>query len=181
VIGRNLAHRHNTEKCRICVAENGHSLSSCLRFMIAALKFVSGRLAAYHIPYMASESAAPNAYLAPPRMTRDIDMAIALDERNLSSFFEAFREGFYIDRDDIRSRLKRLGMFNLIETTRGATLIYRSELLFREACAHYLPSSALRPFHPSAALRAGPRSGAAQGGLSFWCFSLRSKCKKATL
>ena len=63
------------------------------------------------IPYMVSGSVAMN-YYSIPRMTRDIDIVIELDD--IDSFYNAFKDEYYIDRRMIEDAIKNQYMFNII-------------------------------------------------------------------
>lgn len=77
------------------------------------LKEVAGKLNAAGLPYMLSGSVAMNFY-AQPRMTRDIDIVIALDAQDIKKFIDLFKDDFYLDDETVKSEVHRLGMFNLI-------------------------------------------------------------------
>lgn len=77
------------------------------------LKEVSSLLEKVGIPYMVTGSIAGNFY-AQPRMTRDIDIVIVLDPKNIPKFVSAFEETFYVDSEMVESEVRRKGMFNLI-------------------------------------------------------------------
>lgn len=77
------------------------------------LKEVAGKLNKADIPYMISGSVAMN-FHAQPRMTRDIDIVIVLDQRNIQKFIDIFRDEYYLDEETIREEVSRSGMFNLI-------------------------------------------------------------------
>ncbi len=77
------------------------------------LKEVAGKLNNAGFPYMLSGSVAMNFY-AQPRMTRDIDIVIALETQDIRKFIDLFKDDFYLDEETVRSEVHRLGMFNLI-------------------------------------------------------------------
>lgn len=64
------------------------------------------------ISYMISGSIASNFYSI-PRMTRDIDIVIELEQRNINNFISNL-EGFYFDKEMIIDEVNRNGMFNII-------------------------------------------------------------------
>lgn len=82
---------------------------------------------------MVSGSLAVNVYTT-PRMTRDIDLIIAMKEEDVSRFLELFADRFYCDADDIRREVGRRGMFNLIDNHSGVTIdfIVKKETEFRD-------------------------------------------------
>lgn len=78
---------------------------------------VTASLDAAAIPYMITGSLALSHY-AQPRMTRDIDLVVALDDTNVESFVEALHDEFDCDIDRIRAAIERRGMFNVIHPVR---------------------------------------------------------------
>jgi hypothetical protein len=80
---------------------------------------IIGILDQCNIPYMLSGSIAMGLYVV-PRMTRDIDFIIHLDPKNLDSFADSFKDGFYCDRDSIKEAMDTsLKMFNIIDHATG--------------------------------------------------------------
>ena len=77
------------------------------------LKLVAERLQHTDIAYMISGSMALN-YYAQPRLTRDIDIVVALRHEDAERVTNLFAEDFYIDADAVRSAIAQLGMFNII-------------------------------------------------------------------
>jgi len=63
------------------------------------------------IPYMISGSVAMNYYTI-PRMTRDIDIVIEIDD--IGSFYNTFKKEYYIDPGMIDNAIKNQYMFNII-------------------------------------------------------------------
>ena len=80
---------------------------------LEVLKIVAERLEKAGIRYMVSGSTAANYYTI-PRMTRDIDVVIELDEDGIDRFVGLFEHDFYTDRKMIANEVSRQGMFNLI-------------------------------------------------------------------
>lgn len=80
---------------------------------LEVLKIVTGRLNEAGIPYMVSGSIAANYYTI-PRMTRDIDMVIELEQGDIDEFVGLFEGDFYVDREMVTKEVSRQGMFNLI-------------------------------------------------------------------
>src|SRR5262245_22805049 len=62
---------------------------------------------------MISGSIALN-YYAQPRLTRDIDIVVALRLEDAARVTDLFTADFYIDADAVRSAIVQLGMFNII-------------------------------------------------------------------
>lgn len=77
------------------------------------LQLVCSRLDLAGIPYMLTGSFAANCY-AVPRMTRDIDIVIAIQKSKIDTLLKGFQDDFYIDRDSIDEAIKHQGMFNII-------------------------------------------------------------------
>jgi hypothetical protein len=80
---------------------------------LTILKSVTERLEAAGIPYMVTGSMAAN-YYAMPRMTRDIDLVIALEEAEVAQVVSLFQNEYYIDREMVRQAVRLRSMFNLI-------------------------------------------------------------------
>jgi hypothetical protein len=79
------------------------------------LRDVSQRLEGAGIAFMLTGSVAMNHY-AQPRMTRDIDLVVALDETHTDAFVKLFETDYYLDRKTVASAISRRTMFNLIHT-----------------------------------------------------------------
>ena len=77
------------------------------------LRDVSRRLESAGISFMLTGSVAMN-YYAQPRMTRDIDLVVSLNETQAEAFFGLFKEEYYLDRKSVAHAVSRRGMFNLI-------------------------------------------------------------------
>ena len=77
------------------------------------LKLVAERLQRADIAYMISGSIALN-YYAQPRLTRDIDIVVALRLAEAERVTNLFAVDFYIDADAVRNAIAQLGMFNII-------------------------------------------------------------------
>lgn len=60
------------------------------------LQLVGERLGAARIPYMLTGSYAL-AYYTTPRMTRDLDLVVALGEEDVGAIVNVFAPDFYID------------------------------------------------------------------------------------
>jgi len=70
------------------------------------------------IQYMLSGSLAMNIYTV-PRMTRDLDIVIELQQNKVSDFTEIFKENYYIFEEGIPHEIRRQGMFNVIDFETG--------------------------------------------------------------
>lgn len=100
--------------------------------MLKLLKKIGEKLDAAQIPYMISGSLAVNAYTT-PRMTRDIDIVIALKEEDIIPFLKAFETGFYFNDSEIKQEVSRKGMFNLIDLESMTTIdfIVKKDTIYR--------------------------------------------------
>lgn len=54
-----------------------------------------------------------------PRATHDIDLKVALKLEDVDSFYENFKDGFYIDKQMIKNAIKHQSMFNIIHLETG--------------------------------------------------------------
>jgi len=81
---------------------------------LEVLKDVVGRLERAGIAYMVTGSIAANFY-AVPRMTRDIDIVIELEERDVGRFISLFEKDYYLEPNTVRGAVKDKAMFNLIQ------------------------------------------------------------------
>ena len=79
------------------------------------LRDVSRRLEGAAISFMLTGSVAMN-YYAQPRMTRDIDLVISLDETQTEVFSSLFEGEYYFDRQTVAHAISRRRTFNLIHT-----------------------------------------------------------------
>ncbi len=80
---------------------------------IDILKDVADKLTKNNIAYMISGSVAMNFYTI-PRMTRDIDIVILIDNNDIDKIFAIFKDDYYIDKDMIKDAVKNLSIFNII-------------------------------------------------------------------
>lgn len=80
---------------------------------LEVLMLLTERLQGAGFNYMISGSMATN-YYSIPRMTRDIDVVIELEDLNIEKFINLFEKDFYLDRQSLKSEVNRNGMFNLI-------------------------------------------------------------------
>jgi len=81
---------------------------------LEVLKDVVGRLERAGIAYMVTGSTAANFY-AVPRMTRDIDIVIELEERDVGRFIPLFENDYYLEPNTVRGAVNDRAMFNLIQ------------------------------------------------------------------
>ncbi|MGC3990477.1 MAG: hypothetical protein QM796_12510 [Chthoniobacteraceae bacterium] len=74
---------------------------------------VSERLDDICVGYMLTGSMAMN-YYAQPRMTRDIDLVVAIALSDVAPIISAFQPDYYVFPDAVRSSIAHQSMFNLI-------------------------------------------------------------------
>jgi hypothetical protein len=77
------------------------------------LREVSQKLDGAGIAFMLTGSVAMN-YYAQPRMTRDIDLVVALNPSDAKVIVRVFGADFYVDPDMVALAIARRSMFNLI-------------------------------------------------------------------
>lgn len=85
---------------------------------LQVLGIVSDRLRAARLPFMLTGSFAM-AYYGKPRMTRDLDLVVAMDEGHVDSVVKLLSPDFYIDEDSVRSAVIAQRLFNLMHLSTG--------------------------------------------------------------
>lgn len=80
---------------------------------IDIVRDISRRFEQARVPYMLTGSVAMS-YYAQPRMTRDIDVVIAISPNDVERVAESFRPDYYVSEENIRESLAHESMFNLI-------------------------------------------------------------------
>jgi hypothetical protein len=80
---------------------------------IDIVRDISHRFEQAGIPYMLTGSMAMN-YYALPRMTRDIDVVIAIGPEDANRLVALFRPDYYVSEESIRESLIHQSIFNLI-------------------------------------------------------------------
>jgi hypothetical protein len=80
---------------------------------IDIVRDISRRFERAGIPYMLTGSMAMN-YYAQPRMTRDIDVVIAISRDDVARVAELFQSDYYVSEENIRESLVHESIFNLI-------------------------------------------------------------------
>src|SRR6266700_2728081 len=80
---------------------------------IDIVRDISHRLEQAGVPYMLTGSMAMN-YYAQPRMTRDIDVVIAIGPEDVGRVAALFRPDYYVSEENIRESLADESIFNLI-------------------------------------------------------------------
>ncbi len=84
-----------------------------MQIELEILRDVANRLATAGIPYMLTGSFALN-YYAEPRMTRDIDLVVALEHRDADKVLALFENDYYIDRQAVLRAIANRSLFNII-------------------------------------------------------------------
>jgi hypothetical protein len=80
---------------------------------IDIVRDISQRFEQAGIAYMLTGSMAMN-YYAQPRMTRDIDVVIAIGPQDVGRVAALFRSDYYVSEENIRESLAHESIFNLI-------------------------------------------------------------------
>ena len=95
---------------------------------------VSARLERGGLAYMLTGSMAMN-YYAQPRMTRDIDLVVALTPADTETIVRLFTPDYYASRDAVRSSIAHESLFNLIheESVIKVDCIVRKNTPYRRA------------------------------------------------
>lgn len=74
---------------------------------------ISAKFMEAGIPFMLTGSMAMN-YYAQPRMTRDIDVVVALEATDIPNIVHLFGSDYYVPREAIENSINHGSMFNLI-------------------------------------------------------------------
>jgi hypothetical protein len=100
---------------------------------IDIVRDVSARLGRAGIAYMLTGSMAMN-YYAQPRMTRDIDMVIALNKADASRVVQAFSPDYYVSAEAVERSIADESIFNLIhqESIIKVDCIIRKQNAYRQ-------------------------------------------------
>ena len=95
---------------------------------------VSARLERGGIAYMLTGSMAMN-YYAQPRMTRDIDLVVALAPEDTDTVVRLFTPDYYVSREAVSSSIAHESLFNLIhqESVIKVDCIVRKSTVYRRA------------------------------------------------
>jgi hypothetical protein len=95
---------------------------------------VSARLERGSLTYMLTGSMAMN-YYAQPRMTRDIDLVVALSAQDTDTVMRLFTPDYYVSRDAVSSSIAHESLFNLIhqESVIKVDCIVRKNTPYRRA------------------------------------------------
>lgn len=97
------------------------------------LRIVSERLGRAGIPFMLTGSYAM-AYYTTPRMTRDLDLVVALTEPDVEKFVAAFVADFYVDPEAVQAAVKTGRQFNIMHLQSGikVDLILKKQTPYRD-------------------------------------------------
>ncbi len=101
--------------------------SSLMQNELNVLRDVSERLSKAGIDYMLTGSWAL-AYYAQPRMTRDIDLVIALERRDPESIIALFEDKYYVPRQAVVRGIANKTLFNIIHSE----LIVKVDFIIRK-------------------------------------------------
>lgn len=80
---------------------------------IDILRDVSEKLSSAGIAFMLTGSVAMS-YYATPRMTRDIDIVVALERADIEKTSSLFGSDYYVSREAVADAIQRRSMFNII-------------------------------------------------------------------
>jgi hypothetical protein len=107
------------------------SLDPALPVELAVLKDVTDRLERAGLDYMLSGSLAMSWY-ALPRMTRDIDLVVAVEPEAAERLRRAFEPDYYVP-DNLAESMRAPGMFNLLhmESVVKVDMIVRKDSVYR--------------------------------------------------
>ena len=100
-----------------------HNMSEEIEF----LKLIVTRLDSAGIPYMLTGSTAMHFY-STPRMTRDIDLVIAVSPEKAEILTGLFSGDCYIDQQSVCRAIENEGMFNIIHNA----LILKADFIIRK-------------------------------------------------
>lgn len=105
---------------------------SAMSTELDVLADVTRRLDAAAVPFMLTGSFAL-AFYATPRMTRDLDIVVALDPGRIAAVTAAFADEYYIDPDMIAPALRLESLFNVMHFASGmkVDLIVRKSSPYR--------------------------------------------------
>jgi hypothetical protein len=103
------------------------------------LNRVSEGLSAQSLPFMLTGSFAL-AYYATPRMTRDLDIVVALAAGDVEALLNTFSSDFYIDADTVRAAIQNERLFNMMHLSSGIKV----DLIVRKSSEYRLTEFARR-------------------------------------
>jgi hypothetical protein len=111
---------------------SGEQAHHTMKNEIDVLRDLAGKFARVGIEYMLTGSLAMN-YYAQPRMTRDIDIVVAVDSKDAETIASLFSSDYYVVREAIVRAIARQSVFNLIhhETVIKVDCIVRKSSYYR--------------------------------------------------
>ena len=100
---------------------------------IDVLRDLASKFAKGNIDYMLTGSMAMNFY-AEPRMTRDIDLVVALDSKGIDTIVDLFDADYYLASEAITRAIANESLFNVIhnETIIKVDCIVRKSSVYRK-------------------------------------------------
>src|SRR3954462_13765725 len=100
---------------------------------IDIVRDVSARLDRAGIDYMLTGSMAMN-YYAQPRMTRDIDIVLALTQADTTRVVQLFSPDYYLSPEAVKNSIAQESIFNLIhqESVIKVDCIVRKQSVYRQ-------------------------------------------------
>ena len=109
---------------------------------------ISHRFAEAGIPFMLTGSMAMN-YYAAPRMTRDIDVVVVLELKDVGTVVKAFSPDYYLPTETLAESVMRQTMFNLIhmETVIKVDCIVRKDTTYRRLEFERRKRISIQDFH----------------------------------
>ena len=106
---------------------------------IDVLKDAAGRLDHAGLAYMLTGSLAMN-YYAQPRMTRDIDLVVALQAKDVETVTKAFSPAYYIAEEAVTSAVARESVFNALHLES----VIKVDLIVRKSSPYHIQEFARR-------------------------------------
>lgn len=99
---------------------------------LEVLRDACERLERAGIPYMLTGSMAMN-YYAEPRMTRAIDMVVAIEPSDVERIEAAFQSDYYVPEEGLAQVIRDRGMFNLVHFASSVKvdMVVRKDEAFR--------------------------------------------------
>ncbi len=114
-----LQHRLDSQRRRKSAPENVHTGKlNAVTTELDVLNRVSAGLTAQGLPFMLTGSFAL-AHYATPRMTRDIDIVVALMVNDVGKLIQEFGNDFYVDADAARAAAQSERLFNMMHFSSG--------------------------------------------------------------
>ncbi|PYL52276.1 MAG: hypothetical protein DMF29_11170 [Verrucomicrobia bacterium] len=89
------------------------SRSRTMQNEVDVIRDIAEKFAQAGIEYMLTGSVALN-YYSQPRMTRDIDVVVALKPKDLDLVTALFESDYYVDRNAVSRALANESLFNII-------------------------------------------------------------------